>query len=144
MKNSEHLQFIHNRMVEVHGENENTDYLIRFREIIKTVEEQETSFNDYLEFMKTRKNSVPKTIMVISKDQSDFITWKHSSGLKPDGPSFINRFKVGNTTYRNVTCVCDTCSMTVDEIILTDNAVENPEYYHILESSRMCLKENHV
>jgi len=35
MDNSEHLQWIHDRLVHQHGENENYDYMIRLREIIE-------------------------------------------------------------------------------------------------------------
>ena len=34
MKDQEILQFLHNRMVEVHGENPRLDYMVRFRKII--------------------------------------------------------------------------------------------------------------
>ena len=34
MSDSEHLQWIHDRIVNVYGENENVDFLIRFRTII--------------------------------------------------------------------------------------------------------------
>ena len=44
MKNSEHLQWIFNRLVEVHGENPNYDYMHRFREIINDVKENETGW----------------------------------------------------------------------------------------------------
>ena len=36
MTNKEHLQWIHDRIVNVYGESENVDFLIRMREIIKT------------------------------------------------------------------------------------------------------------
>lgn len=32
-----HLQWIHNRIVDVYGENENVDFLIKMREIIKNL-----------------------------------------------------------------------------------------------------------
>ena len=38
----EHLQWIHNRIVEVYGESENVDFLIRMRKII---DKQETELN---------------------------------------------------------------------------------------------------
>ena len=37
MTNSEHLQWLHDRIVNVYGESENVDFLIRFREIIKDI-----------------------------------------------------------------------------------------------------------
>ena len=35
MKDSEHLQWIHDRLVNLYDENPNYDYMVRFREIIK-------------------------------------------------------------------------------------------------------------
>jgi hypothetical protein len=32
----EHLQWIHNRIINVYGESENVDFLIKMREILKT------------------------------------------------------------------------------------------------------------
>lgn len=36
-----HLQWLHDRFISVHGENINVDYLIKFREIIKELQEVE-------------------------------------------------------------------------------------------------------
>ena len=41
MTNSEHLQWLHDRIVNVYGESENVDFLIRFREIIKGIKDSE-------------------------------------------------------------------------------------------------------
>jgi hypothetical protein len=38
MKKSEHLQWLYDRIVNVYGESENVDFLIKFREIIKDIE----------------------------------------------------------------------------------------------------------
>ena len=51
MENSEHLQWIHDRMVNVYGESENVDFLIKFREIIKEQKELEVGFQAYLDFV---------------------------------------------------------------------------------------------
>ena len=40
MSDSEHLQWIHDRIVNVYGENENVDFLIRFRTIINEFSNQ--------------------------------------------------------------------------------------------------------
>ena len=134
MKNSEHLQFIHNRMVEVHGENENLDYLIKLREIISTIKTQEENVEI--------SNRPKKTIFVISVDTQDFINWKKSGSLSYIPLQVPRRFVDGNDTYRCITDVCDLCSWSADDIIETEHAIENPDYYHIIESSRLCLKEN--
>jgi hypothetical protein len=42
MTNSEHLNWLFDRLVEVHNENPNYDYMIRFRKIIDDVEKKET------------------------------------------------------------------------------------------------------
>lgn len=47
MENSEHLKFIHDRIINVYKEDENIDFLIKFREIISELEKQEKSFNDW-------------------------------------------------------------------------------------------------
>jgi len=41
MTNSEHLQWLHDRIVNVYGESENVDFLIKFREIIKDIKDEE-------------------------------------------------------------------------------------------------------
>lgn len=41
MKDSEFLLWIHNRLVDVHGENKNCDYMHKMREIITRVDLQE-------------------------------------------------------------------------------------------------------
>jgi hypothetical protein len=41
MTNSEHLQWLHDRIVNVYDESENVDFLIRFREIIKGIKDEE-------------------------------------------------------------------------------------------------------
>ena len=51
MENSEHLQWIHDRMVNVHGENKNVDYLIRLRAIILEQKEMEDGFQEYLDYI---------------------------------------------------------------------------------------------
>jgi hypothetical protein len=33
-EDKQHLRFIYNRMVEIHGENPNVDYMLKFNEII--------------------------------------------------------------------------------------------------------------
>ena len=41
MEDSEHLKWIHNRIVNEYGESENVDFLIRMREIIAILEKEE-------------------------------------------------------------------------------------------------------
>lgn len=54
-EHSEHLVWIHNRIIEVYGESKNVDFLIKFREIIKSIKAQEDSFKDYLKFIEQKK-----------------------------------------------------------------------------------------
>jgi len=54
-ENSEHLQWIHDRMVNVYGENRDVDFLIRFRKIIKETEELEVGFQEYLDYIEKRQ-----------------------------------------------------------------------------------------
>lgn len=41
MEDSKHLQWLHDRIINVYGESKNVDFLIRFRKIIKKVETDE-------------------------------------------------------------------------------------------------------
>ena len=50
-ENSEHLQWIHDRMVNVYGESRDVDFLIKFREIINEQKELEVGFQAYLDFV---------------------------------------------------------------------------------------------
>ncbi len=54
MKDSEHLQWIHDRIINEYHENENVDFLIRLRDIIKTMSGQETNFENYLKFIQEK------------------------------------------------------------------------------------------
>jgi hypothetical protein len=47
MKKTELLQFIYDRMKNVHGENENYDYMHRLREIIESEKRTENTFVNY-------------------------------------------------------------------------------------------------
>ena len=42
-KDSEHLQWVHDRFIHVYGENENVDFLIKMREIIASMKPEETN-----------------------------------------------------------------------------------------------------
>ena len=54
MTKSEHLQWLHDRIVNVYGESENVDFLIRFREIIKYIKEN---------IMKGLSKDIPKEFL---------------------------------------------------------------------------------
>ena len=56
MTNSEHLQWIHDRITNFYGESENTDYLIRLREIIAEQKELEVGFKNYVNYINNREN----------------------------------------------------------------------------------------
>lgn len=53
-KDSEHLKWIHDRIVNVYGENKNIDFLIRMRSIIDTIRKQEESFDEYITFIENQ------------------------------------------------------------------------------------------
>lgn len=55
MKDSEHLQWIHDRIINVYNESENIDFLIRFREIIKTTKDSEDGFEKYMKYREERR-----------------------------------------------------------------------------------------
>ena len=44
-----HLNFIHERLVEVHGENRNYDYMIKFRYIINNIQTESNILEDIIE-----------------------------------------------------------------------------------------------
>ena len=48
LSKSKHLEVILNRMIEVHKENPNTDYMIKLKNIIQEEKETEERFKDYL------------------------------------------------------------------------------------------------
>jgi len=54
-EDTKHLQWIHNRLIEVHGESENVDFLIKMRSVIKKLEGHEKTFNSCNESIETRK-----------------------------------------------------------------------------------------
>jgi len=54
MKDSEHLQWIHDRIINVYNESENVDFLIRLREIIKTTKDSEDGFEKYMIYVEER------------------------------------------------------------------------------------------
>ena len=60
---SKHLWWIHDRIVNVYGESENVDFLIKMREIIKECEASENGLRDYLDYRR-KKN---ETDMVIGQ-----------------------------------------------------------------------------
>ena len=55
-KDSYHLQFIHDRFVDVYKEKKDVGFLIKLREIISTTKNQEESFESYLKFIEKKKN----------------------------------------------------------------------------------------
>lgn len=55
MKDSEHLQWIHDRIINIYNESENVDFLIRLRDIIKTMKESEDGFEKYMKFIADMK-----------------------------------------------------------------------------------------
>lgn len=50
-KFSKDLQWIHDRIINVYKESENVDFLVKLREIIKTMKEQEESFEKFMNFV---------------------------------------------------------------------------------------------
>lgn len=57
MTDSEHLKWIHDRIVNVYNESKDVDFLIRFRKIIDDLSEQEVQFEEYLKFIETRRGN---------------------------------------------------------------------------------------
>jgi hypothetical protein len=55
MKDFEHLQWIHDRIINVYNESENVDFLIRLRKIIKTTKESEEGFEKYMKYVAERR-----------------------------------------------------------------------------------------
>jgi len=63
MKKSEHLQWLHDRIVNVYGESENVDFLIRFREIIKDIKDEEDIKYVKENLMKGLSKDIPKEFL---------------------------------------------------------------------------------
>ena len=63
MTDSEHLQWLHDRIVNVYGENENVDFLIRFREIIKDIKDEEDIKYIKENIMKGLSKDIPKEFL---------------------------------------------------------------------------------
>ena len=63
MTNSEHLQWLHDRIVNVYGENQNVDFLIRFREIIKDIKDEEDIKYIKENIMKGLSKDIPKEFL---------------------------------------------------------------------------------
>lgn len=85
-----------------------------------------------------------RRIFVISLDTQDFINWKRNSKFAQIPLDVPRRFKDGKDTYQCITDVCGLKSYTADKVIETEHAVENPDYYQIIESSKLCLKSNNI
>jgi len=58
---SEHLQWIHDRIVNVYGESENVDFLIKLREIVKYEKDAEVNLQKYIEFINKRRKEYEQT-----------------------------------------------------------------------------------
>ena len=56
-RNSEHLQWLHDRFVNHYEESENLDYLIRMREIIAIEKTNEDSFDHYMKWLNKNKGT---------------------------------------------------------------------------------------
>ena len=63
MTDSEHLQWLHDRIVNVYGENQNVDFLIRFREIIKDIKDEEDIKYIKENIMKGLSKDIPKEFL---------------------------------------------------------------------------------
>ena len=63
MTKSEHLQWLHDRIVNVYGESENVDFLIRFREIIKDIKDEEDIKYIKENIMKGLSKDIPKEFL---------------------------------------------------------------------------------
>jgi len=63
MTNSEHLQWLHDRIVNVYGESENVDFLIKFREIIKDIKDEEDIKYIKENLMKGLSKDIPKDFL---------------------------------------------------------------------------------
>ena len=63
MTKSEHLQWLHDRIVNVYGESENVDFLIKFREIIKDIKDEEDIKYIKENIMKGLSKDIPKEFL---------------------------------------------------------------------------------
>ena len=63
MTNSEHLQWLHDRIVNVYGESENVDFLIKFSEIIKDIKDEDDITYIKENIMKGLSKDIPKEFL---------------------------------------------------------------------------------
>ena len=64
MDNSEHLQWLHDRIINVYGESENVDFLHRFRDIIEEV--------------KNSENTIAKQDLIIGKQYREILQFEET------------------------------------------------------------------
>jgi hypothetical protein len=73
--NSEHLSWLFDRLVEVHNENPNYDYMIRLRKIIDEVEKEETkdllTRQDKIDFITKTQTAIMEAIFKGHKSAVD-------------------------------------------------------------------------
>ena len=81
MTNSEHLQWLHDRIVNVYGESENVDFLIKFREIIKDIKDEEDIKYIKENIMKRIKRKLRAIIDIIKSDKFFLATFKEDNEL---------------------------------------------------------------
>ena len=62
-KDSEYLQWLHDRIVDVYGESENVDFLIRFRKIIKGIKDLEDIHHINETIMNALSKDIPKEFL---------------------------------------------------------------------------------
>lgn len=74
-------------------------------------------------------------IGVIACDTHDFKEWKVSNGFKPTNET-LKIFEIYNTVYVRIEKEDDLCSISLNEILETERAKENPEYTQILNRAK--------
>ena len=55
--NSKHLEFIYDRLISVHKEDKNYDYMLRLKEIITETKASEDNLKDYLQLINKHKTT---------------------------------------------------------------------------------------
>lgn len=70
-KDFEHLEWIHNRIVDVYGESMNVDFLIKMREIIEDQKNLENSLKKYFEYV-TEKVTEANDVLEKKKQEEIF------------------------------------------------------------------------
>lgn len=110
-------------------------------ELLELLLPNNVEFNiKYKDFNKEIK-STKRWIGVICLNLDDFNEWRAKQNFKENSNNnTMKKFSVIDTTYRAIYNQMHLCSLTLDDIIITDNAKANINFELILKMAKSNLK----